>query len=184
MIQLRHVRSKKFITISRHTLAKYEKENMRVGLSSRGDSTSCLIFNPRYKYDRDGQNIMNQMEAVLRVHERPGEYLHSAKKFSYAHSDQRREVNCSLETSAWTICSYQQARGVDKKNILAGQLVYLQDSDTSSYLMTGGRISSASEDTTILVSPNIQVGDASCSAQRPTQCAANSSFFSILIELA
>jgi hypothetical protein len=62
LIQLKHVKSKKFLTISQHTLARQEKENMRIMLQSRGDNTSCLLFMPRFKYDREGQHITNNME--------------------------------------------------------------------------------------------------------------------------
>ena len=67
LIQLRHVKSKKFLTVSQFTLARQERENMRVMLQSRGDSSSCLLFMPRYKYDREGQHITSTMEVCSQL---------------------------------------------------------------------------------------------------------------------
>jgi hypothetical protein len=157
LIQLKHVKSKKFLTVSQFTLARQERENMRVMLQSRGDNTSCLLFMPRYKYDREGQHITSNMETFLRVHERQGEYIHAAKKNSYGFSDGRKEINCSLESSAWTIICYQQAREAKNKSIMAGQLVTLQDPDSSRYLTLESLVPGLTERTKVVMAPQFKL---------------------------
>ena len=134
VIQLRHLKSKKILTVSTSTLAKLERENMRVDLHERGDSMSWLEFMPRYKYDREGQQIVSDNECYIRVHERSSEYIHAARKATKGNPDGNKEINCSLETSIWTINIYQQARDTKTKNIVAGNLISLQEPETSTYL--------------------------------------------------
>jgi hypothetical protein len=134
VIQLRHVKTKGFLTISSNQLAKHEKENMRVEIDSHGNPLSWLEFMPRFKYDKEGQQIVHENECHIRVHERPSEFVHAARKVSKFSANGNREINCSLENSVWTISIYQQCWETKSKNILCGQLVSLQETETSSYL--------------------------------------------------
>ena len=134
VIQLRHVKTKGFLTISSNQLAKHEKENMRVEIDSNGNPLSWLEFMPRFKYDKEGQQIVHENECHIRVHERPSEFVHAARKVSKFSANGNREINCSLENSVWTISIYQQCWESKLKNILCGQLVSLQETETSSYL--------------------------------------------------
>ena len=67
LIQLRHVKSQKFLTINSYMLAKNERENLRVLVQNEGDSSSCLIPMPRFKTDREGQIITNNSELFIRL---------------------------------------------------------------------------------------------------------------------
>jgi hypothetical protein len=134
VIQLLHVKSQTFLTISAKTLAKQERENIRVYLKENGDPLSWLEFMPRFKYDKEGQQIVHENECHIRVHERPSEFIHAARKISKFSTNGNREINCSLENSVWTISIYQQCWEAKSKNILSGQLVSLQETETSSYL--------------------------------------------------
>ena len=95
---------------------------------------SWLEFMPRYKYDREGQPIANHTELHIRVHERSSEYIHAARKVSRTATEGEKEINCSLESSSWTISIYQQARHMNTKNLLMGNLISLQEPETSTYL--------------------------------------------------
>jgi hypothetical protein len=66
LIQLRHVKSNKFLTVNAYTLAKMERENLRILVQGRGDSSSCLAFMPRYKSDKEGQRITHNIEVIIR----------------------------------------------------------------------------------------------------------------------
>ena len=134
VIHLRHLKSKKLLTVSASVLAKQERENMRVELRTQGDSMSWLEFMPRYKYDREGQHISNHTELYIRVHERSSEFIHAARKASRTAAEGEKEINCSLESSSWTISIYQQARHMRTRNILAGNLISLQEPETSTYI--------------------------------------------------
>jgi hypothetical protein len=78
-LQLRHVKSQKFLTVSEDILAKEERENMRIYLESKGDSLSCVGLMPRYRFDKEGNVVTNNAEVMIKIHERVGEYLHAAK---------------------------------------------------------------------------------------------------------
>eukprot|EP01038_Epipyxis_sp_PR26KG_P012176 gene12176-16306_t len=140
-IQLRHVKSGKFLTVSADALAKEERENMKITVENGGDSLSWLSFAPKYKYYREGQHITNNAEIFLKVLERPGEYIHTAKKLtteSLMHVINTNancgEVNCSLESTNWIMKIYQPTNKAQNLSVLAGQLVALQDPDSLSYL--------------------------------------------------
>lgn len=132
VIQLRHVKSNKFLTVSPIlALAKDEKENLRVSLERYGDSTSWLEIIPRSVTDNDDQQIANDTEVILAVHERPMEYIHCASRPASNGID--FEVNCSLSSSSWTISIFQH-RQSDITTVFSSDIVALHASDISSFL--------------------------------------------------
>ena len=78
-IQLFHVKSEKYLTVS-GSLAKDERENMMVTLNTNGNIYSWLQVCPRYKIDREGDKIRNKSEVYLKVSERSNEYIHRADR--------------------------------------------------------------------------------------------------------
>lgn len=151
-IQLRHVKSRKFLTISANVLAKDERENMRVSVIPEGNSLSCVGFLPKLRFEKEGQLLTNNSEIMVRIHEKPGEYLHASKSLvaDFEGEKLKAEVNCSLESSIWSIVLYQRVADMKvlldiKTNLLcitygiffsqskvisAGQLITLQDPDS------------------------------------------------------
>lgn len=131
IIQLLHVKSGKFITIVPDQLARDERENIRVALTSEGCTYSWLQVLPRYKIDREGDRILSNTEALLKVAERPNEYIHCSEKLPPA--GYFREVNCSLETSSWRLTIFQTGKDTaDKSLLLTAQLVFIHDPETRS----------------------------------------------------
>lgn len=140
VIQFRHVISKKFLTVNQFVLAKAERENMQVVLDNNGTSMSWFDVLPRSKFDREGQKISNNSETILRCHEKPNEYLHSSKKFIRAIGGSSshifdREINCSLESTSWTVSIYQTACNISSNKLLAGNIVTFRDPESLSYLV-------------------------------------------------
>lgn len=133
VIQLRHKKSLKLLTVSSSMLAKTERENMRVQITPLGDVNSWLELIPRYKYDHEGQVIPNNAEFLLRVRERSSEFIHGAKK-PMGGDDTIREINSSLDSSSWTLGIYQHAVAKTVKDIFCGNLVSLLDIELSSYI--------------------------------------------------
>jgi hypothetical protein len=152
VIQLRHVKTKGFLTISSNQLAKHEKENMRVEIDSNGNPLSWLEFMPRFKYDKEGQQIVHENECHIRVHERPSEFVHAARKVSKFSANGNREINCSLENSVWTISIYQQCWESKLKNILCGQLVLLQGVETSTFITLSEQAPGNTESADVIMS--------------------------------
>jgi hypothetical protein len=132
-LQLYHVKSGKYLEVIPDKLAKEERENVRVGLDVNGSMNSWIQICPRFKIDKEGDRILSNVEAYLRLVEKGAEYIHSA------HLDpapgQDREVNCSLELTSWRIAIFQSSTdAVDKTLLMASQLVYIHDPETRSNL--------------------------------------------------
>jgi hypothetical protein len=157
VIQLRHVKTRGFLTISSNQLAKHEKENMRIEIDSNGDPLSWLEFMPRFKYDKEGQQIVHENECHIRVHERPSEFIHAARKISKFSTNGNREINCSLENSVWTISIYQQCWEAKSKNILSGQLILLQGVETSTFVTLSEQSPGKTESADLIMSNPIHL---------------------------
>lgn len=129
-IQLLHVKSGKFITVRPSDLARDERENMKANLSSDGSVMSWLKILPRYKINREGEQITNNAEILLRVLERSNEFLHCAER--PPPRGKRIEVNSSLESpTPWKISTFQRTEEQqDKSLLLTGQLVYIRDPES------------------------------------------------------
>jgi hypothetical protein len=82
IIQLFHVKSGKYLTVSPTELGKTEKENVRIYLNPDGDSNSWLQILPRFKIDREGDRVAGSTEAYFRFADRANEFLHCAVTIS------------------------------------------------------------------------------------------------------
>lgn len=131
LLQLLHVKSGKFVTILSDQLARDERENIRVSLSAEGSTMSWLQLLPRYKIDREGDQILSNTEVLIKIAERQNEFIHCADKEpppGYFH-----EVNCSLETSSWRMNIFQDVKEcADPNLLLTSQLVFIHDPETRS----------------------------------------------------
>ncbi len=148
IIQLFHVKSKKYVTVAPDQLAHDERENIRVCLVSGGNPFSWLQILPRYKIDREGDKILSATEAFLKVAERPNEYIHCADKDPVVGVGLigLREINCSLESTSWRLSKFQDSpRLIDKKYLLAGQLVSILEPETESHVSVFTSLQATSE---------------------------------------
>ena len=105
--QLFHIKSQKYVTVIPGKLAENERENIRIGLDAQGSAFSWIQITPRFKIDKDGDRVLTNAEMYLKFLERPSEYIHVADMSPVG--DRLREVNCSLETSAWKMTIYQSS---------------------------------------------------------------------------
>ena len=129
IIQLFHVKSRKYLVTDPKNLAFAERENSKVGLHTSGNINSWLQFVPRFKIDREGDRILSGCEAYLRIAERPNEFIHAAEKLPRG----QREVNCSMEKTSWRCNVYQSADFLKLETaVLTSQLVYIHDAETRS----------------------------------------------------
>jgi hypothetical protein len=133
-VQLRHYKSGNFITIKPTELARDERENMCVYLSSDGTQMSWLSLAPRYKIDREGDRISTNTDMLLKLAERNSEYIHCADKNPPL--EQLREVNSSMEAATpWRMSIYQSSHdSTDPSILLTGSLIYIRDPETGSVL--------------------------------------------------
>lgn len=136
IIQLYHVKSKKYIKIVPGKLAKDERENLSVQLDKEGSYSSWLKILPRFKIDREGDPIQSNNEVFLNVVEKKNEYLHCAQR--QPQHGHYREVNCSVELSSWKLTITRSCLDhSDKSLLLSSQIVYIYDSESRFYLTIG-----------------------------------------------
>jgi hypothetical protein len=70
VVQLRHIASRKFLTVSTSQLAKQERENMRVLNVRNGNPYSAVVFAPRTMSMMNSRSqISNNCEIFIRIHE-------------------------------------------------------------------------------------------------------------------
>ncbi len=133
IIQLLHIKSGKYLTVSPTILANDERENMSVMLNSHGNVYSWLIVTPRFKIDREGDVVQDASEMYLKVSERQNEFIHAAERVPV--EGHNREVNCSLESTAWKMNIFQSASKPGEDDLLlAAQLVYISDPEIEASL--------------------------------------------------
>ena len=138
-IQLFHVKSRKYVLIDPKKLAKNERENSSVELECNGNTHSWFQFMPRFKIDREGDRILTNSELYIRVAGQNTEYIHCADKSPK--TGLNREVNCSLEQTAWRLTIFQSCleNHENPTMALASKLVYMHDPETKTNLTVGER---------------------------------------------
>lgn len=133
IIQLRHLKSGKFLNLIPAKVATDERENLTIILDTQGSPYSWLEVAPRYKIDRIGDNVQTNTEVYLRVSERKNEYIHAADR--HLTTQRPREVNCSLEPTSWRINIFTSSVDfTDSTLLVASDMVSIFDAETKSHL--------------------------------------------------
>jgi hypothetical protein len=134
IVQLYHIKSRKYLIVNPKELATVERENSRVHLDANGNVHSWIQFMPRFKIDKEGDRILGMSEVYIGLAERPSEFIHCAEK--HPKKAEFREVNCSLEKTSWRCEIFQETSvdGVDQSVLLPGQLVYIHDAENRANL--------------------------------------------------
>ena len=145
VIQLLHLKSKKFLYVPGKDLARDERENMLLSLSVDGGLNSWIQLLPRFKINKEGDNVANNAECILRLSERGAEHFHCSEKKPSGVS-RFREVNISMETqSSFRLSIYYSTQfPVSPATLLLGELVYIRDPEVGSNLQTFQKPSLAS----------------------------------------
>jgi hypothetical protein len=107
IIQLKHVKSGKFVTMKKNELARDERANLKITLSAEGSTSSWLQILPRFKINKEGDRIHSGMEIHLKVPE-SGEFIHCAQK--RPPNRKLREINCAADMqTSWSVLVYRSA---------------------------------------------------------------------------
>lgn len=134
VIQLYHVKSKKYLKLIPDEVAKVERENLHLTLDEHGDIYSWIQVLPRFKIDREGDPIKSGNEVLLKFSERGNEYMHAADRLS--RNSRFREVNSSLEVSSWRASVFQSIlEAANRDYLVAYEVIYIHDPETRSNLM-------------------------------------------------
>ena len=132
IIQLYHVKSRKYVTVLPNVLGRDERENLSILLDTNGNSCSWLKVMPRFNIDREGDQIQSSTEVYLQVVDRKNEFIHCADRKPPV--GLCREVNSSLEVTSWRAVIYQDyTNTIDKSLLLTSQIIQVYESETRFY---------------------------------------------------
>jgi hypothetical protein len=152
VVQLKHVRSGKFLTASDSRVSHSEPENFEIYLGESASTLSWFSLNPAKAYNNMAEAVINGGEVIISIAaaEQEGECVHvSRNKFVHpnilkAESATTRdpkqktfEVNASLTNQAWKCslyCSYTETSSASTRKISAGDIIYFRDPQARAYL--------------------------------------------------
>ena len=120
---------------------------MKVTVERCGSTLSGVCLLPVRKQSKEGQPILHNNEVIIRIHEKPTEYIHATNKelnSTRCGLFSKEEVNCSLDPSSWTLNLYRKAQvaptprlmmpPASAESILAGQIIVLQDPNNLAFM--------------------------------------------------
>ena len=146
MLQLRHAKSGKFVTVIPDELARDEKENIKISLSRDGNPYSWFQVLPRYKINHEGDTIFDADEVILKIVERANEYMHTADSPPET-IGKATEVNSSLERTSWAVKVYEsvRTRKLSPAIVCASQIVFIHEPETKSNLTIFSQVDEVGE---------------------------------------
>ena len=97
IVQLRHVKSKSFLTVYPKKLARLENSCLRIDLATHGSFNCWLIIKPRFKVHSIGDSVEIEDYVLFEFRQRSGEYVHTSSE---------REVNCAQKGTSWKTMYY------------------------------------------------------------------------------
>ena len=126
-VQLRHIASGKYLTVSPNEVAKCEPENFACYLTAQPSKFSWIKISPD-AVSKDGDSISNNSSVIFRPVMSPGMSLHACTSFSTHNPehDHDRELNCSLEPSTFRLVLYS-AFERDRLVLVCGDVVCLEE---------------------------------------------------------
>jgi hypothetical protein len=141
VVQLKHVKSKKFLTASDMETSLSEPENFKVFLS---ETASWLTLQPAKAFNTLNEPVINHSELQFVIYAGEAEYLHvSAKSFSDPNPLKRDaaakvyEVNTSLSTGTWKMdlfCPCNETSQYNETKVCIGDVIYFRDPELEAYI--------------------------------------------------
>jgi hypothetical protein len=148
VIQLKHVRSGKFLCCANQNLISIsEPENFRVRLVDAASELAWFTVMPARAYQSMGGPILTGSKVLFAVTIAEDQFLHTSNKEfkhpnpllddAYSHFKEDgcscREMNASLDSSEWDLSLF--AEYSDSNSLISiGDLVYVSNPETKSYL--------------------------------------------------
>jgi len=135
-VQLRHVKSGRYLTVSQTEVATVEKENLKISLDQEGSSSSLLTLGTRFRIDRDGDPVNSQSELVFKVVEGQSMFLRFSVKDVPGQEKglSSKECNCSLDKSFWKVVLFNSYKPPEDPDIMAGDIVRLFEPEFGAYM--------------------------------------------------
>jgi len=115
-------------------------------LCESGSQLSWLTILPKLKIDQEGDVVRNAADVYFKVSDRSNEYLHCSSKTVEDTDDKLKEINCSLERSAWHLMMYDTfPSAADEVMLRCNDIVYLTDPEAHAYLRLAAPVSFTGE---------------------------------------
>jgi hypothetical protein len=149
VVQLKHVRSGKFLTASDSSVSISEPENFVIYLADSASTLSWFSLNPAKAYNTMAEPVINTGEVVISIAsaEQEGECVHISR-FNFVDpnilkmeaakalnaSQETYEVNVSLTKQAWRCTLYCKGSEASSPNVQAGDILYFNDPQAKAYL--------------------------------------------------
>jgi hypothetical protein len=141
IIQLKHIRSGKYITNTISARSLGEPENFENSLMEVAGNLSWYTVMPAKAFNEVGAIVTNESEVLLMVSNFEDAYLHMARLTSPADFGQPfHEVNTSLMPTPWKLClycSYKESNLRHQECICVGDIIQLLDPEADAYLESG-----------------------------------------------
>jgi hypothetical protein len=141
IIQLKHIRSGKYITTTTTVRSLGEPANFENSLMEVAGDLSWYTVMPAKAFNEVGANVTNESGVLLMVSNFDDAYLHMANFTSPADFGQPfREVNTSLMPTPWKLClycSYKESNLRHQEFICIGDIIQLLDPEADAYLESG-----------------------------------------------
>lgn len=126
IIQILHVKSKKFVSVKKNGVGELENNTLRVVLDEVGSAASWFQVTPRYRAQEEG-DIVRITSAVTFTNVKTGEKLHCSDATFGPESNLRgkHEVNASASDKGWRVMPYAEFQPNANKFLRGGDIVRL-----------------------------------------------------------
>ena len=125
IIQLKHLKSRKYVTVTTTETAIVERENLVVKLDAAGSALSWFTVMPRFKIDQEGDVIQNSSDVYFKATERSNEYLHCSEREG-EHLGDGKKVSESLFVSSFVCLEFCLSRVCSSRVLFVSTFVHLE----------------------------------------------------------
>jgi hypothetical protein len=139
-VQLQHVKSSKFLTLSARMLADVEKECMRLSLSEGGNMGSWLKLMPRFRFRSEGATVHVGDQVMLECERLLGSFVRCDPRglATFMSDPQRCEVNVKHaeggQPMGWRVQSFSSHSEEAERYLQVGQAVRIYHAEADSFV--------------------------------------------------
>lgn len=138
-VQLLHVKSDKYLTVSKREPAKVERNAMKVTLDRAGNDGSWFVIEPVYRHCSIGDNVVAGDKVFFipyNVSQALSGHKHQLHVSSLSLSDNAdaKEVNCLNEQTCWQVLLFLHHNEILPNVLKSGDVVRLFHADQQKFL--------------------------------------------------
>ena len=138
-VMLRHVKTKKYVTVLKSEVADVETECLKAVVTHNVSGFARFTIEPRYKMREVGDSVSTADQFFLKLSKRPLQGLHAcgtpSDLLSCATSDHVLEVNSSLVATSWRVVPFATYEPDHADYLQCGTIVELYHSESDASLL-------------------------------------------------